>query len=304
MINHLVLVVDVGGTNTRFALAERNSLIKASSARFLNADFANFLEVAQFYCASLNGAKPSSICIAIAGPVSADKGELTNGNWVFEKEILARSLDIEQVYLLNDLVALGYALDVLPNHTVRQISGGATFGDQSLVAGIATGFNVSICHAGHVIAAELGHASLPSSIIDALRAVLGEKSKTFNTVESLFSGRGLAALHLALGFGETDPEQITGSTIEDDAQTVLFFAQLLGLFCKEMVFQYMPFGGLYLNGSVVRAIFESEAAAKVVIAEVGKVDGFFGRSGHVPLFVIIEDYATLYGCARYAKLQN
>ena len=37
MINHLVLVVDVGGTNTRFALAERNSLIKASSARFLNA---------------------------------------------------------------------------------------------------------------------------------------------------------------------------------------------------------------------------------------------------------------------------
>ena len=40
MIDHLVLVVDVGGTNTRFALAERNSLIKASSARFLNADFA------------------------------------------------------------------------------------------------------------------------------------------------------------------------------------------------------------------------------------------------------------------------
>ena len=39
MINHLVLVVDVGGTNTRFSLAERNSLIKASSARFLNADF-------------------------------------------------------------------------------------------------------------------------------------------------------------------------------------------------------------------------------------------------------------------------
>lgn len=303
MIDNLTLVADVGGTNTRFALAVRNSLIAGSSVRYSNADFGSFVEVAQSYCASLDGKKPSSICIAIAGPVLADKGELTNGNWAFDTDILVHSLGFERSYLLNDLVALGYALDVLPDHAVRQISGGTPLGDQSLVAGIATGFNVSMCHAGHVIEAELGHASLPSSVIGVLQDVLGKKGRSFNTVESLFSGRGLAALHFALGFAETDPAQITGSTTEEGTQTVVLFAQLLGLFCREMTFQYMPFGGLYLNGSVVRAISESKPAAKVIIAEAGKDKRFSGRFGQVPLFVITEDNAALYGCARYAQLR-
>lgn len=79
MIKNLTLVADVGGTNTRFAIAEHNSLIAGSSVRYSNLDFNSFLEAAQFYCASLDGKKPSSICIAIAGPVSFGKGVLTNG---------------------------------------------------------------------------------------------------------------------------------------------------------------------------------------------------------------------------------
>ena len=303
MIKNLTLVADIGGTNTRFAIAEHNSLIAGSSVRYSNLDFNSFLEAAQFYCASLDGKKPSSICIAIAGPVSFGKGDLTNGKWSFDTSILAHSLGFERAYILNDLVALGYALDVLPDYAVRQINGGTPLGSQSLVAGIATGFNVSMCHAGHVIEAELGHASLPSSIIGVLRDVLGENVRSFNTVESLYSGRGLTALHFALGFAETDPAQITCLNSHEGAKTVMLFAQLLGLFCKEMAFQYMPFGGLYLNGSVVRAITSSKLAANIIIAEAEKDERFSGRFGQVPLFVITEDNAALYGCASYAQLQ-
>lgn len=276
MTNDLTLVADVGGTNTRFALADANGIIAESFIRYSNADVDCFVEAAQEYFAALVGPKPSSICIAIAGPVSAGKGELTNGDWEFDTEVLAQSLGLERAHLLNDLVALGYALDVLPDHVVKQISGGKPHGDQALVAGIATGFNVSMCHAGHVIEAELGHASLPSSVMEVLRVAVGDKASSFHKVEALFSGDGLAALHVALGFKETNPAQITALTNEEGAQTVALFAKALGLFCGEMAFQYMPFAGLYFNGSVARAIMNSETAAKAIAAEAGKDETFSG----------------------------
>ena len=77
--------------------------------------------------------------------------------------------------------------------------------------------------------------------------------------------------------------------------------QALGLFCCELTYQYMPLAGLYFNGSVARAIVSSESAAKVIAAEAGKDETFSGRFGQVPLFVITEDNAALYGCARYAQ---
>ena len=301
MTNDLTLVADVGGTNTRFALADANGIIAESFIGYSNADVDCCVEAAQEYFAALVGPKPSSICIAIAGPVSAGKGELTNGDWEFDTEVLAQSLGLERAHLLNDLVALGYALDVLPDHVVKQISGGKPHGDQALVAGIATGFNVSMCHAGHVIEAELGHASLPSSVMEVLRVAVGDKASRFHKVEALFSGDGLAALHVALGFKETNPAQITALTNEEGAQTVALFAKALGLFCGEMAFQYMPFAGLYFNGSVARAIMNSETAAKAIAAEAGKDETFSGRFGQVPLYVITEDNAALYGCARYAQ---
>ena len=301
MTNDLTLVADVGGTNTRFALADANGIIAESFIRYSNADVDCFVEAAQEYFATLVGPKPSSICIAIAGPVSAGKGELTNGEWEFDTDVLARSLGLERAYLLNDLVALGYALDVLPDHVVNQINGGKPHGDQALVAGIATGFNVSMCHEGHVIEAELGHASLPSSVMDVLRDAVGDKASSFQKVEALFSGDGLAALHVALGFKETGPAQITVPTYGEGAQTVALFAKALGLFCRQMAFQYMPFAGLYFNGSVARAIINSETAAKIIAAEAGKDESFSGRFGQVPLYVITEDNAALYGCARYAQ---
>ena len=117
----------------------------------------------------------------------------------------------------------------------------------------------------------------------------------------MFSGDGLAALHVALGFKETGPAQITVPTYGEGAQTVALFAKALGLFCRQMAFQYMPFAGLYFNGSVARAIMNSETAAKAIAAEAGKDETFSGRFGQVPLYVITEDNAALYGCARYAQ---
>jgi glucokinase len=300
MTNQLIMVADVGGTNTRFALANSDGIIAHSVARYANNEVEGFVEAAQSYLSSLDGQKPTSLCTAIAGPVSEGKGKLTNGNWVFDTQILAEALGLKNAYLLNDLAALGYAVAVLPDEMVTQIGGGAPYGKQALVAGIATGFNVSLSHDGHVAEAEVGHASLPSSVTGVLREAMGEQAFDFKTVEGLFSGSGLSALHSALGCEAQDPAQITMS----DGATVKLAAKALGVFARELTYQYMPLAGLYFNGSVARGILGSSEGAQIVANEVGKDDAFLGRFGQVPMFLITEDSAALFGCAHYAQIQS
>lgn len=300
MSNENTLVADVGGTNTRFALASRDGIIAGSSARYSNREVGSFVDAAQAYVSTLGGIKLTGLCTAIAGPVSDGKGKLTNGDWVFDADVLSKSLGMQSAYLLNDLAALGYALDVLPCNMVTQLGGGNPQGNQAVVAGIATGFNISLCHAGHVVEAELGHASLPGSVMEILRGSIGDAATTFRTVEALFSGDGLSALHKALGFDDDNPAEITTQA----GETVSLFAQALGMFCREMTYQYMPLAGLYFNGSVARAILNSDKAAKLLTSEASKDEAFAGRFGQVPMFLITEDTAALYGCARYAQTHS
>lgn len=299
MTANLTLVADVGGTNTRIALADANGIIAGSTARYVNCEVDSFIDAVRAYVSTLDGVKPSTLCAAIAGPVSGGTGKLTNGDWIFKSDMLSTALGMERVHLLNDLAALGYALDVLPDDMVTQVGGGKPQGSQALVAGIATGFNISLCHAGHVVEAELGHASLPISVMEVLRDTLGEKADGFRTVETVFSGAGISALHTALGFGQADPAAITGQA----GKTVSLFAEALGVFCRELTYQYMPLAGLYFNGSVARAILGSATAGKIIAAEASKDEALFGRFGQVPLYLITEDNAALYGCARYAQRQ-
>lgn len=297
MVCDLTLVADVGGTNTRFALADPNGLIADSSVRYLNKDIQSFEEGAQAFVSSLGREKPTELCTAIAGPVSGGRGKLTNGDWVFETKSMPSRLGLKRAHLLNDLAALGYALDVLPDHMVKQVGGGKPTGSQALVAGIATGFNISLSHAGNVTEAELGHASLPYSVMQILIGELGSKADDFRSVEALFSGVGLAQLHVALGNEALDPVKITAQA----NGTTALFAKVLGVFIREMTYQYMPLAGLYFNGSVARAILSQQQTAEIIANEVAKDTGFSGRFGQVPLFMITQDNAALYGCAHYVQ---
>lgn len=300
MNRQATLVADVGGTNTRLSFADQNGLAVARTVRYPNATLSGFEDAIQRYLSDQKLAPPDAMCIAIAGPVGDGRGVLTNrSEWTFDTAALSETLAIKQVHLINDLAALGYALPDLPPRVIRQIGGGTAQSDQALVVGIATGFNVSLSLNGQVFEAELGHASLPSSVMDLLQKRLGYKADAFETVEMLFCGRGLELLHKQLGAPPTEASEITAQ----GGETLHLFGQALGVLCREMTYQYMPLGGLYFNGSLARAVLQGEGAKQISNATAQDA-AFSGRFGQVPLFVITEDTAALYGCARYAALNT
>lgn len=292
------LVADVGGTNTRLALADENGVISGSTRRYTNTAVQGFSHAVSTYLSAQSGTKPTAMCVAIAGPVTKGHGQLTNRqDWQFDACELSKTLSIPRVILINDLAALGYALPDLPPRVIHQIGGATAQNSQALIVGVATGFNVSLCQNGQVYEAELGHASLPSSVMDVIRAKVGGGADTFKSVESLFSGGGLENLHVLLGNAPLTAIEITGQQNE----TLALFTQALGVMCRELTYQYMPLGGLYFNGSLARAVLEGQGAQDIA-KHAAQDTAFAGRFGQVPLFLITEDTAALYGCARYLRL--
>ena len=228
-----VLVGDVGGSNTRLALAGPEIGVTGLK-HFPNDSYSSLDEVLAAYCAQPDLPPLQGCCLAVAGPVYGGTGRLTNRDWHGTAAGLAERLPLEtggRVDVVNDLAALGHALPVLIPGQLSSLRAGRQQGEQALVAGVGTGFNVSLSAGGNTIEAELGHASLPDPLAQELARLLGRSPEEFPSVEELFSGRGLVRLHRALGGDPSEGGAEIVAAFQDGEEHVASAACLLGRGC-------------------------------------------------------------------------
>ena len=302
-----VLVGDVGGSNTRLALAGPEIGVTALKS-FDNDSFTSLEDVLTAYRSQPDLPEIQGACIAVAGPVYGDEYCLTNRAWHGDSSSLAARLQLPdgaRMDLINDLAALGHSLPVLSPGQLSSLRAGPQLGDQSLVVGLGTGFNVSLVAGTHTAGAEMGHADLPTSVYKKLEAVLGRNPEGFNTNEDLFSGHGLVRFHQAMsGVAIAGGAQLMSEYLDDPnsaaARTVETWAEMLGLLSFNLVPTYMPGQGLFFAGSVSRGVLGSPAQAHFL-------DGFSQGGGllqeqcsQIPLWVITDDAAGVSGSARVA----
>lgn len=297
------LVGDIGGTNTRLALADNTGVHTSTFMRARNDDFASFDAVLARYLATHEIGRLQACCIAIAGPVQAGSGQLTNRNWTLQADQLAQQTGATRAALINDLSALGYAL---PRLSPQLLSGAPQVlsNGQALVVGMGTGFNVSMIKnlsdgTTVVFEAELGHAELPASVAALLHREIGASASVFVTVEDCFCGPGLEHLHHKIsGQNLSGHDIMAGFDSGTDVaatKTVTLFARALGLLTHTMIHQYLPRDGLVFAGSVARSMLASAAlpAFTSALSEPGK--GVVNPHS-IPVSVITDDAAALQGC--------
>lgn len=303
-----LLVGDVGGTNTRFALVENGRPGKV--ARYANDDFADFTSLLTAFVADHALGSLTDARIAVAGPVTGAQARLTNRDWVFRPKDIAQALPGggARVQLVNDLVALGHALPALckdQQSLLRAPKSDKGTNGQALVVGLGTGFNVcqvlTTSSGTHVLGAELGHASLPTRLKHTLANLLPDAGQGFATNEDLFSGRGLERLHAARTARTETARNIVDSAAADTEtlNSVTLAASLLGQLTRELVFQYLPLGGIYFAGTVARGVLKS--GARQAFLDAVACDGpFADLVVRAPLHLITDDGAALTGLARMA----
>ncbi|NOX41200.1 MAG: glucokinase, partial [Alphaproteobacteria bacterium] len=181
---------------------------------------------------------------------------------------------------------------------------------QSLIVGIGTGFNVcpvkvELGRRPSCLAAELGHAGLPLSLIALLEERFPGEARSFRTVEDCFSGNGLSTIFSLLGGSpalsgaEIVAQHIAGN---DPAATgtLELFAALLGGLCKEMALQYLPLNGIYFAGSVARGLFQS-GLSPVFLNAFANHRQFQEQLSNTPVALILDDAAALLGCVNACK---
>jgi glucokinase len=306
----LSLVADIGGTNTRVALATGPLVDAASVKRYSNAEYPGLAEVIGAYLDTqgVSDADISGVCVAAAGPVRDGIAQLTNLDWRIDESVLASALTASTSVVLNDLQAQGHAIGNIAGENLVEVIAqpAAPARATRLVVGLGTGFNACPVHEGPcgrlVPPSEAGHVSLPATL-EGLEEVLGRVGDRhgFASVEEVLSGRGVGALHRALHGREATAAEILAAMEAGEAQaraTGQAFVRVMGAVIGDLALSHLPFGGIYLIGGVTRAFlpwlepFDFTAAFRGK----GRFSGFMGQFG---VQVVTDDYAALTGCAAH-----
>ncbi len=306
-----LILADVGGTNVRFACARGNAIERGLTRRYQNDDHADFDAALRAYLAEVGLSSATALSVAVAGPVTGQTARLTNRGWGFCTQTLARTHGLNRVYLLNDLSALGYALDSLDAGglaPVLETEAATDGGDQRLVVGVGTGFNVSpvlrLAGASVCLRAEAGLGSLPSRVSRLLEDYVGGPAPWVRCAEDAVRGPGLAELHAAATRAPRgDARDVIAAANGGDSAAVAsvnVFARMLGELVLDLRLLYMPQGGVFMAGSVVRGLLDSPARATFV--ETLRAPASVKSSlAPVPVSLITQDEAALLGCLAFAR---
>lgn len=304
------LVVDIGGTNARFALADGGDPPYAVM-RYATADFPSFADALAAYLAHSSRRPDLASCaIAAAGPVDHGRTRLTNANWTLDRNDIARQLNEIPVVLINDLEAVAAALPHLGNADCARVGGPQPERNaaRSMLAfnvgtGCGAAFAVMCDGAWRTCPSEAGHMSLAT---DA--ASLAGLFTPGATVEMALSGNGVAELHAKLagragadGAPRLDAAGIFASADDDKTarRTVAVLSELMGRVAGDLILAGAAWGGVFLTGSVARgwARVGDHAAFRHAFERKGAMSA---RMRGVPSFVIERDDVALLGLARIA----
>ncbi len=308
------LVADIGGTNTRVALADGRKIVDGTIRRYRNTEFPGLESVLTRYISDEGGVDPIAACVAVAGPVRDGKATMTNLEWTMDKDTLARATKAETVAILNDLQAQGHALGHIDPANIRSILPGPSANPNAakLVVGVGTGFNaapVFDLEFGRIVTpSESGHANLPIRNEKELRLCqFVSTAHGFPAVEDVLSGRGLERVYAFLGQEAGDPRECAAKEIMDGCATgsdpraveaAQLFSRILGTVCGNLSLIQLPFGGVYLVGGVARAF--APHLTRFGFGEAFRDKGrFAGFMSNFAVHVIEDDYAALTGSAAH-----
>ena len=320
-----VLVGDIGATNTRLTLVRGapDSTPVLHEAVFPSRDYTGLEEPVRKFLRDAPAPAQRAV-FAVAGPVVEGRAELTNLGWVLEEEALRESLDLASVRLLNDLVAMAYAIPHLGPESLltlqegRPVPGGAravvapgTGLGHAFLTWDGSAYRAHPSEGGHGDFAPVGQ--LQDELLHHLRRRYGHVS-----CERVCSGRALPDLYAFLqergtateseGFAERLAAARDRTPVIVEAAlgmppsalclaTVELFAAILAAEAGNVALRVLATGGVYLGGGLPRRLLPvlTRAAFLDPFRQKGRLSPLLSR---IPLHVVIRPNVGLLGALR------
>ncbi|MGB3457214.1 MAG: glucokinase [Litorimonas sp.] len=307
------LVGDVGGTNARFALAERTeagTITLHHSERFAVKEFARFDDAVDAYLSGI-GIRPTRAAFAFAGPKFDDEIKMTNVDWVVSESQLRDTFSLTEAVILNDFVAMANGATVIPDDGFDTlVPGKVNYTKPIAVLGPGTGLGLSCILPGRpprILSTEGGHTAFsPGSELEAQVLRYWRDRLPFVSAETLISGPGLFRLYTALcdirgerpicvkedeiiSAGQANPDSVARLCVKT-------FCDMLGTFSGNACVTLGASGGVVLGGGVSRHVSPFIRDSDFLSRFQSRGQGsWFVRD--VPVRLILANFVALYGAA-------
>src|SRR5580658_6693671 len=322
----MILAGDVGGTKVHLALYDftNGNLQYTRDARFPAKDYSGLEEIVKEF---LSGDEVTSACFGVPGPVRDGRLRLTNLPWTLDSRELSQHLNIQHVFLINDLEANGYGIAELKADQIYTLSEGdpSQIGNRALIsAGTGLGQGILTWNGRtHVpMPAEGGHvdyAPRNEDEIDLLR-YLKQKYNGRISFERVVSGMGLTGIYEFLRDvrGVEEPVWLAQKIAEvEDPNSVItemglaarseicekaldMFVSAYGAEAGNLALKVLSVGGLYVGGGIAPRILEKLKDGTFMKAFTDK-----GRLSplliNMPVRIILESRAAQIGAAAYGE---
>lgn len=310
-----VLIGDIGGTNSRFALIETIDSPVQRMPDAKTGDHASIEDAIEAAVYARTTVRPRSAIVALAGPIDGERVDLTNAAWVVEpRKVIARA-GLEEMILLNDFEAVSLALPDLTADDIEPIGEGTWQDGTRVAVGPGTGLGVAGVVRGRTawiaVPGEGGHIDMgPVSPRDFAIWPHLERVEGRITSEALVSGAGLVRLYRAICTNDGVrlsldlPQDVTEAGLSGDdtqaAETVALFATYLGRMAGDLALIFMARGGVFLAGGISAKIAPLLHSGTFRAAFVDK-EPHRDLLETVPTAIITKTDPALAGIAAYAR---
>lgn len=325
----MLLVGDIGGTNTRLALFSDDGRDIVRQDVLASAAHPSLSHALDAFLGGKNAKRPKlrGATFGIAGPVMGGRVKTTNLPWLIDERVLARKLGLPRVTLLNDLVALALGAVAAKKKDLHLLAGSRPPRPRGanvvvIAAGTGLGEAALVWDGSRLVpcGTEGGHCDFaPRTEVEwQLRTFLARRVGGRVSYERIVSGPGIGNVYdfVTEGLGvregagaarrlaEAKDRNAMISTLalarESDAcvQALALFASVYGAEAGNLALKFFSVGGVFLAGKIAGSI--------IPVLEQHFVPAFVdkGRFSSVvrdmPIAIVKSSSIGLYGSARHA----
>jgi glucokinase len=322
----MILAGDVGGTKVHLALYDftEGKLNHTRDKQYPAKEYSGLEEIVKEF---LGADRVSAACFGVPGPVRDGRLRLTNLPWTLDSRELAKNLQIDHVFLINDLEANGYGVAELGPDQIYTLSEGdaSQIGNRALIAA-GTGLGEGLLAWNgriHVpYPSEGGHTDFGPRNEDEIELLrfLQRKYNGRVSYERVVSGMGLTNIYEFLrdnrGMEESkeladkiaqanDPNSVItdmalSAKSELCAKALDTMVSIYGAEAGNLALKVLSVGGMYVGGGIAPKILEKLKDGTFLRAFQDK-----GRLSqlliNMPVRVILDSGAALLGAAAYAE---
>jgi len=266
-------------------------------------------------------------CFGIAGPINQGVCKATNLPWVVDQVVLKRILRIKKVTLINDMEATANGIQVLPKKAFAVLNHGnpEPKGNIAVIAagtGLGEGMLLWDGKKYRALGSEGGHSDFAPCNkleLDLCRYLFDKYGHS--SYERVLSGPGLLNIYDFLtekDRGE-EPAWLKKELAQDDpgfvitqnamkkqnklcVKTMNLFCAIYGAEAGNLALKILARGGVYLGGGIAPKILHKlkDGTFKKAFRNKGR---FSELLAEIPVYVILEEKAALYGAAMCALQQ-